>query len=444
MRSETASLYTLPQQWVFYDTAAILDQLVEARSAAGILNRLPYLQQWIEQVHEEQLRLEAAGNTVEFAARGDAADDEDDGGGCCGAGDRAPAGVGEGPFRVIADFSDQEQDVALATHISPDVHLTRSQRQLRAADATYRWLRSQPADRPITSEFVLDIHRRMVTGCDDDHCEPGALRPTDWNVTFGTPRCRGAKGGKQCQVAFSGLCAELAGEFRQHDRIIQALAAHYHIGAMHPFGDGNGRTSRALEAFMLRHAGVSDLVMVSLSNYYYEHKDHYLSALAESRQKGHDLTPFLNFALSAVTARCNAVAENIVDHNKRTLFRQFAQSLFGQLRSPRRRVLAERQLQVLESLLDSPTLDITDLHHLAAGEYRNLKYPRRAWLRDFINLLVIGAIRIDEKGTVTLNLNWPQELSESELLRIYENLPSAVSTNHPAMAALSQLLKRRR
>lgn len=28
------------------------------------------------------------------------------------------------------------------------------------------------------------------------------------------------------------------------------MAAHYHIGAMHPFGDGNGRTARALEAFM--------------------------------------------------------------------------------------------------------------------------------------------------------------------------------------------------
>ena len=42
---------------------------------------------------------------------------------------------------------------------------------------------------------------------------------------------------------------------------------------MHPFDDGNGRTARALEAFMLRQAGVNDMVMVSLSNYYYEHKE---------------------------------------------------------------------------------------------------------------------------------------------------------------------------
>ena len=410
MSTETTSLYTLSERWVSYDTAAILDQLVEARSAAGVLNRLPYLQQWITQVHEEQLRLEAAGTS-----------------------------------RIEgAEFSDQEQEIALASEVPLHIDLTRSQRQLRAADATYRWLRAQPTDRPVTPEFVLEIHRRMVTGCDDDRCEPGALRPTDWNVTFGTPRCRGADGGGQCQAAFNGLCAAIAGEFRKHDRIIQALAAHYHIGAMHPFGDGNGRTSRALEAFMLRQAGVSGLVMVSLSNYYYEHKDEYLAAMSECRRRGHDLTPFLKYALPAVSARCNAVAASIVDHNKRTLFRQFAQSLFGKLRSPRRRVLAERQLHILEELLDSSTPDTTALFLRPDGEYRRLKYPGRAWFRDISNLLDIGAIRIDDDGIITLNLDWPQELSESELLHRYENLPSAVSANHPAMAALSQLLNRRR
>ena len=169
-----------------------------------------------------------------------------------------------------------------------------------------------------------------------------------------------------------------------------------------------------------------------------------MAALSESRQRGHDLTPFLRFALPAVAARCDAVAESIVDHNKRTLFRQFAQSLFGKLRSRRRRALAARQLHVLESLLDSPTLEIRNLIDRTIDEYNHLKYPDRAWVRDFIHLREIGAITIPEKGVITLNLDWPQELSESELLHRYENLPSAVSANHPAMAALSQLLNRRR
>ena len=61
MISAATSLYTPPSQWISYDKTAILDRLVEAKTAAGTLRRLPYLPQWIEEVRQEQLRLEAAG-----------------------------------------------------------------------------------------------------------------------------------------------------------------------------------------------------------------------------------------------------------------------------------------------------------------------------------------------------------------------------------------------
>ena len=411
MKPEEVSRYTAPKQWIRYDAAAVFDLLVEARTAGGVLNRLPYLHRWVEQVHEEQLRLEAAGTS-----------------------------------RIEgAEFTQPEEDEALAPDASARTDLTRSQRQLRSADATYRWLRGQPSDRGVTAEFVLDVHRRIVTDCDDDYCEPGALRPADWNVTFGTPRCRGVQGGDACRAAFEALCAAVAGEFRQHDRIIQAVAVHYHIGAMHPFGDGNGRTARAMEAFMLRQAGVNDVVMVSLSNDYYERKDEYMAALYESRRNGHDLTPFLRFALSAVTRRCNTVAAAIVANNQRTLFREFATSLFGQLRSPRRRVLAERQLKILDLLMDSGSMSLEGLRDRALAHYQGLKFPARALVRDLIGLLDLSAITYDSDAKrLAVNLDWPQQLSESELLERYEKMPSAASTRHPAMTELSRLLGRRR
>ena len=406
MTKKNTSRYIVPQHWIRYDKAAILDLLIAAKTEAGILRQMPYLPQWIEEVHEEQLRLEAAGTS-----------------------------------RIEgAEFSEREQVEALM----PDapVHLTYSQRQLRAADATYRWLRLQPADRPVNAEFILEIHRRIVTGCDDDRCEPGALRPAAWNVTFGTPRCRGVEGGDDCRAAFDALCRAIAGAFRQHDGIIQAMATHYHIGAMHPFGDGNGRTARAVEAFMMRRASVNDLVMVSLSNYYYDHKDAYLAALDESRQRGHDLTPFLMFALPAVAERCRAVAAEIVVNHQRTLFREFARSLFGQLRSPRRRVIAERQLQILEVLLTGGPMELRDLLHRTAVHYNALKFLERAQMRDVVGLFILDAIAIED-GQFQVNLAWPQQVSESELLERYESMPVAVSARHPAMAKLSRLLGRR-
>ncbi len=388
-----------------YDIADVAMLLVEAKTSAGVLNKMPYLSGWIEQVHEEQLRLEAVGTS-----------------------------------RIEgAEFTQREQDEAVASDITSTSGLTHSQRQLRAADKTYRWLRSCEADRQITTEFVLDIHRRIVTGCDDDHCEPGSLRRTGDNVTFGSPVCRGAEAGSELRGAFNALAHAIDGEFRKHDLIIQALAAHYHIGSMHPFSDGNGRTARALEAFMLRKAKVNDMVMVSLSNYYYEHQSEYLAALYESRTRGHDLTPFLMFALPAVAERCNTLAEEIVARNKRTLYREFAHSLFGRQQSPRRRVLAERQLQMIEVLLDSGPMEVSDWLFRVSGGYKNLKYPVHAMSRDLRGLLSLDAIELNET-TIAAKLDWPQQFSESQFLERFENMPSASYPGRPAVAELSRLL----
>lgn len=406
MTSPRISHYALPEQWAKYDLAAVSGPLIEAKTAAGVLNRMPRLPQWIEQAHEEQLRLEVVGTS-----------------------------------RIEgAEFTEREQEEALAPGAEFRVDLTRSQRQLRAANAAYRWLGELSAGRPVTSDLILGVHRRIVTGCDDDHCEPGATR---WgNVTFGTPRCRGVEGGDECRAAFNALVEAVNGEFRRHDRIIQAMAAHYHIGAMHPFDDGNGRAARALEAFMLRSADVNNMVMVSLSNYYYERKDEYLAALWESRRSGHDLTPFLMFALPAVADRCNALAERIIANTKRTLYRQFATSLFGRLRSPRRRLLADRQLRILNLLLDGGPLDLPTLTEQAYVHYRHLKFAERALLRDLVGLLDLSAIVFSDER-IAVNLDWPQQ-SEAELLERWERMPSATSAEHPAMAELSRLLGRRR
>ena len=409
MTTVRVSRYVVPNRWLRYDRAAVANLLIEAKTAAGVLNRLPYLPQWIEQALEEQLRLEAVGTT-----------------------------------RIEgAEFTERERDEALAPDASTRTGLTHSQRQLRAANTTYRWLREQPADRPVTAELVLGIHRRIVTGCDDDHCEPGALRRAGSNVTFGNPVCRGAEAGVELAGAFDGLGQAIGREFRGHDRIIQAMAAHYHIGAMHPFDDGNGRTARALEAFMLRRAGVNEMVMVSLSNYYYEHQQEYLAALYDSRVKGHDLTAFLSFALPAITERCNALAEEIVTHSKRLLYREFAQSLFGRLRSPRRRALAERQLRMIDFLLNDGPMKLFDLVELVRQDYTNLKFPGRAFVRDMNGLIRLSAVVLRD-DQVSVDLDWPRKFSESQLLEIYERLPSVASADHPALAELSRLLGRRR
>ncbi len=104
MTAVNISRYAPPRRWIHYDKTAILEQLVEAKTASGVLRQLPYLSQWIETVHQEQLRLEAAGTS-----------------------------------RIEgAEFTPQEENEALAPDSKNSTELTYSQRQLRAAEAAYK------------------------------------------------------------------------------------------------------------------------------------------------------------------------------------------------------------------------------------------------------------------------------------------------------------------
>ena len=73
MTTASISRYAPPHRWINYDKTAILEQLIEAKTAAGELRQLPYLTQWIEAMQQEQLQLEAAGTSriegAEFTPR---------------------------------------------------------------------------------------------------------------------------------------------------------------------------------------------------------------------------------------------------------------------------------------------------------------------------------------------------------------------------------------
>ena len=144
--------YETPTNWILYDQTSIVSELTGARAALIALTQIPYQRSWADDLQRIQLKREVAGTS-----------------------------------RIEgAEFTDRELDAAMKE--TPEQLETRSQRQAAAAVATYRWISGLENDRPIDEAFVLEVHRRLVTGCDDDHCAPGTLRQRDENVTFGTPR----------------------------------------------------------------------------------------------------------------------------------------------------------------------------------------------------------------------------------------------------------------
>jgi Fic family protein len=367
--------------------------LIEAKSAVQSLTTLPFQKSWVEALQEMQLKREVAGTS-----------------------------------RIEgAEFTERELEEAVRPNVSPEELHTRSQRQARAAMLTYRWIGQLPSDRPISAELIREVHRRLVTGCDEDHCPPGALRGRDHNVTFGIPQHRGVEGGPPCEEAFAALIHSVQTEFRDHDPLIQAMALHYHLAAMHPFLDGNGRTARAMEALVLQRAGLTDRAFVAMSNYYYDEKPAYLRILSEVRQSGHDLTAFLIFALRGIRVQCERLTAEIRKQMQRALFRDTMYSLFNRLETKRKRVIGERQVEILKILLGTDEIEIDDLEKRVRFSYKSIKSGDAAFMRDLVQLAALHAVRLvfasetDER--VSINLDWPQEIDEGEFLRRMKTMP---------------------
>lgn len=80
--------------------------------------------------------------------------------------------------------------------------------------------------------------------------------------------------------------------------IVRAVLGHFYFVSVHPFGDGNGRVARAVEAFLLYHGGYAAAGFYSLANFYYKNRKAYINALEDARLKyDGDLTKFVEFAL---------------------------------------------------------------------------------------------------------------------------------------------------
>jgi len=385
--------YNIPDQWIKYDFSAIARSLVEAKAAVLALINTPYQRNWVEALQQMQLKREVAGTS-----------------------------------RIEgAEFTDRELDVALRHNATTEELLTRSQRQAHAAVQTYRWISDLPNDRPVDATLVRDMHRRIVTGCDEDHCEPGALRKKDYNVTFGVPRHRGCDGGLACEDAFGRLISAVGSEYRAHDPLVQALAIHYHIAAMHPFMDGNGRTARALEALVLQRAGLTHNAFIAMSNYYYEEKDSYLKSLTAVRAADHDLSPFIIFGLTGIALQCRRLYSEIRKQMERAIFRNMMYDLFNRLQSKRKRVIKDRQIAILKVLLDVDKMDWYQFIAKVRGHYQGMASGEKALTRDIVSLLQLGTIAVSEVGEkrweVGIRPQWPQEITESDFFEKTRKMP---------------------
>jgi len=123
--------------------------------------------------------------------------------------------------------------------------------------------------RPIKPNEIKQFHE-MVGKDLGDHFDavPGRFRQDQ--RTVGPYRCPDYE---DVPDLVNSLCQWLSNDFRYvsgeqsfADAVIQAIVTHVYIEWIHPFGDGNGRTGRLLEFYILLRAGMPDISSHILSS----------------------------------------------------------------------------------------------------------------------------------------------------------------------------------
>jgi Fic family protein len=130
-------------------------------------------------------------------------------------------------------------------------------------------------------------------------------------------------------------------DLRFAQAVLGAITAHAYFAWIHPFGDGNGRTGRLLEAQILAQCGHVPLPAINLlSDHYNRTRDRYFRLFNEARERC-DLTPFFEYAVEGYVDLLREQVDTIRGHQLRVAWINYVHQVMadepdGPTRSRRR------------------------------------------------------------------------------------------------------------
>ena len=312
------------------------------------------------------------------------------------------------------DLADREGD-------APSARLSKEQRQIRNASRAQIWVKERftPGSPPVGMSDILSMHRMITETSDENHNVPGALRSQ--SVQVGSPDLGGVHVGAPHHM-LGGLMEEFVSfvnsrKLQSEHPVIRALLAHFFLVTIHPFGDGNGRVSRLLEAGILFQHGYNVHGFYGLSNFFYRNGDQYKTLLQQIRRNPNsfDVTPFFTFGVDGFASELEGINNFIKSKINRVMYRQMLVSNYNTKVSERRRMLNQREYQLLLHLLDetepidpfapNPSREIT------LKELLNSGYVKGAYSNVTQRTLTRELVRLNELGFINLNHQQGSELS---------------------------------
>ncbi len=160
----------------------------------------------------------------------------------------------------------------------------------------------------ITEGLIREIHRHLVEDVRGNCAQPGRYRTIQNYVA----------NSKTKEIIYTPptpydvpiLMAELT-DWLQNEvtipPVLTAGIAHFQLVHIHPFVDGNGRTSRLLSTLCLYRFGYDFKKLFTISEYYDRNRQDYYQALQSVRNNNMDMTSWLEYFCKALETQMHEI-----------------------------------------------------------------------------------------------------------------------------------------
>jgi len=252
----------------------------------------------------------------------------------------------------------------------------------------------------ITPKLIREFHEMVGENIGESFCgNPGAFRRR--NVIVGN--VYRPPSFEKVEELIKELCDWLLREFHYahnqnfDEAVLEAIVVHIYIAWIHPFEDGNGRTARLLEFYLLLRAGVPSIASHILSNHYNDTRTEYYRQLQYASESG-NLKEFIQYALLGFRDGLEKAIELIHNEQTELTWNNLVHDTVEKMQNEEKYRKTARRIRQLAYYIPADRFlsveEISILHTKIAGEYQGLS--QQTLRRDLEQLVEKNLLKVDK------------------------------------------------
>lgn len=250
-------------------------------------------------------------------------------------------------------------------------------------------------DKPISEEVFLELHKIITDGTleDDDVCEKyrddwvGVQDLSTGKTVYEAPKYN------EVQWMMDRLFEFANSDTPEIHPIIKASIIHFYIVYVHPFFDGNGRTSRAFMVFYLLKQKCYFFRYLSISKAIKDKKTKYYNAILDCEENATDVTYFVENQLYLMANRATELLKDLIMEISVNTLKKWIEinSIY----------LNGRQIKQLNSFLRSEKKMITIKEYIK--KYKVSYETARSDLNELYDLNVLERVKVKNQFVYKFN-----------------------------------------